>query len=272
MHAADRRISEAMASLRTLVEREGTRVEIDYLTHEPRYRRTLARVLELAAPGSVVLDIGSHFLHLSFLLRQLGYRVIGLDVPDFVEPFRERARRFEIENHAEARFERGEFLRGAESSIDFVLFCEIQEHITFNPVLFWKRIYELLRVGGKIYLTTPNSVNTWQVLSNLKRSVLLQGSGLSIEAILGTVTYGHHWKEYSGSELRELFARLSPDFETQIEYYSLREPEPWTDAKSIARDIVRRASSRVPALREELEAVVTLKAKTRWVAQPPSYL
>lgn len=270
--STDPRIEDAIGSLRALVARGGNAHELAYLDHEPRYRRTLARVLELAPPGAAILDVGSHYLHLAVMLRELGYRVIGLDVPEFVEPMRARAKQFDIQNHADSQVQLGEFLAGREASLDFVLFCEIQEHITFNPVRFWQRIYELLRVSGVIYLTTPNSMSAWQALSNIKRSLLLQGSGLPVDAIVSGVTYGCRWKEYSASELRELFALLSPDFDVRVQFYNLREPEPWTDPKSAMRALVHRVAARVPSLRDELEAVITLTGHTRWLARPPAYI
>jgi 2-polyprenyl-6-hydroxyphenyl methylase/3-demethylubiquinone-9 3-methyltransferase len=267
-------IDAAISAMRELVRAGGNGCDIDYWHHEPRYRRTLRRVCELVPPGSTILDVGSHYLHLSSVLSLLGYHVLAMDVPEFAQdPFiRARAQKFGIDNHSVARLDGGEFLAGRENAIDFVLFCEIQEHITFNPVRFWKRIYELLSIGGRIYMTTPNGMNTWQVLSNLKRLILLQGAGPSIPSILGNVTFGHHWKEYSGPEIRELFALLSPDFSVEISFFEMHKPSAWTSAKALVRDLTQRTSALVPSLRDQIEAVITLTGRTSWLATPPEFI
>jgi 2-polyprenyl-6-hydroxyphenyl methylase/3-demethylubiquinone-9 3-methyltransferase len=79
---------------------------------------------------------------------------------------------------------------------DVVVFTEILEHITFTPVLFWRRIYKLLKVGGSIYLTTPNALTPWKMLHVVKRLVTQNGVGITTPEIFHTVTFGHHWKEF----------------------------------------------------------------------------
>jgi hypothetical protein len=50
-----------------------------WATHELRFHRTVQRVTEIAPRGIRVLDVGSHYLHLSAVLRLLGYEVWALD-------------------------------------------------------------------------------------------------------------------------------------------------------------------------------------------------
>jgi SAM-dependent methyltransferase len=262
---------QVFARLREAVMQGGNANDIAYLAHERRYLRTLARVMELLPRGATVLDVGSHYLHQAALLSSLGYRVIGMDVSAFAElaAIKARAQQFGIQNLAVERFEDGDFLHGMDDQIDLVLFCEIQEHITFNPVRFWRRIYELMRVGGKIFLTTPNSMRLWHVVSIIKRALLREGVGIPVHTILGSVTYGHHWKEYSAREIVELFSRLSPDFEVAIDFYHDRPFERWTGLKAAVRDASRRVATRLGPLSEEIEAVVTLRERSTWLIEPP---
>lgn len=266
-------IDRAFAKVKREIEREGGSQEIIYFGHEPRYRRNIKRIVELTFPGATLLDIGSHYLHQAAILSEVGYHVLGMDVAEFagVERIKKRAQLFNIQNTIVDRFDRGDFLNGYEDQIDLVVFSEIQEHITFNPIRFWRRIYHLLKIGGKIFLTTPNSLTAWKMASTVKRLLLLRGSGITVEGILGTVTYGHHWKEYSAYELRRLFQVLSPDFDVSITAYELRPFEKWTGLKAGLRDIVRRTSAIFPLFQEELEAVITLRGRSAWHADPPDY-
>jgi SAM-dependent methyltransferase len=270
---SDSEIDAALSRLHRVIQAEAGAQETGYFEHESRYRRSLRSIRELAPKGSAVLDVGSHFLHQAGALSLIGYDVVGLDAPAFAanEQMKRRAAEFGIRNFAVEQLELGEFLPGFENSFDVVVFCEIQEHIAFNPIRFWRRVYELLKVGGKIYLTTPNGVRVWQVASVLKRALLFRGTGLQVPDILQTVTYGHHWKEWSAAEIEELFTRLSPDFQVVTQHYQLRPFERWTGIKPTLRDIVRRTAALVPSLREELEVVVTLTGRTSWRATPPEY-
>jgi SAM-dependent methyltransferase len=156
---------------------------------------------------------------------------------------------------------RGDFLRDERDEYDAVVFCEILEHVTFNPVRFWRRVYDLLRPGGCVYLTTPNSLRLTNVLKTLARLLVRRGVGIPVNEILGYVTYGHHWKEYSAAELREYFAILSPDFVTEIRYADF-----FVGERSVGR-LVARAAGVVPGLRPHIEAVVRLPTKTEWRAE-----
>ena len=146
-----------------------------------------------------------------------------------------------------------------------VVFCEILEHITFNPVRFWRRVYDLLRPGGFIYLTTPNSLRLTNTLKTAFRLGARRGVGIPLEEIFGHVTYGHHWKEYSASELVDYFGRLSPDFRVETRYVDFGlEGRAWSAP-------IRLFGGILPPFRPHLEAVVRIPAKTTWIAREKGY-
>ena len=272
-------IDSAFCLVKQEIERNGGAQDLGYFGHEARYRRTIGKILELVSPGATILDVGSHFLHQAEVLSYLGYRVLGMDVPEFadLQQIKNRALKFNIHNCVVDRFDRGDFLAGYEDQIDLVVFTEIQEHITFNPIQFWHRIWQLLKIGGKIYLTTPNSLTVWKIASACKKMLLLKGIGIGIEDILRAVTYGHHWKEYSAYELRLLFEMLSPDWSIEITPYDLTplgSGSKWEDLKGLkprVREIVRRTSSLMPRFKEQLEAVITLRQRSVWQTKSPDY-
>jgi 2-polyprenyl-6-hydroxyphenyl methylase/3-demethylubiquinone-9 3-methyltransferase len=266
-------VDEALSAIDNLNSSFTKSSYLYYREHRCRYERTLRRIKQTVPKGSRILDVGSHFLHQSMLLKLLGYEVVGIDVSEFSnhDSVKNLAREFEITNCCVNDISKGDFLLNYERQFDCILFCEIQEHITFNPISFWRRAYDLLKDNGIIYITTPNSLSLYKLLAHCKRIVLLQGVGISIPEILFTVTYGHHWKEYSGYEMKTLFQTLSPDFCVELQYYRIKYWEKWGGLKSIIRDLIRRFANIIPVFREEIEVIVTCKRHNIWSIEEPKY-
>jgi SAM-dependent methyltransferase len=123
-------------------------------------------------PGSRILDIGAHCLHNAFLYVNDGHRLTCIDVPMLMnlEAFRRCASAMEVETIACRRLDLGEvFSSIPENSFDLVLLCEVLEHLAFNPITMWKEIYRVLRPGGRIIVSTPNSLH----LPKLRRRLRL---------------------------------------------------------------------------------------------------
>lgn len=271
-------VLNALSTVRTDVEQCGNAFDQRYFTlHEERFARSAQRLLDLlpAARSGALLDIGSHYLHLSSLLTLLDYKVTGVDVAEFTQlPFvQERAQKFGLAN-SELRpgaLAAGDILGEARGRFDGVIFCEILEHITFNPIRFWRRIYDLLRVNGIIYITTPNGLQLLAVLGAIWNAASLKRRGIRVDHIFSNVTYGHHWKEYGAGEIREYFARLSPDFDVAVHGFSFRDsPGRDTDAGPM-KAALRRLGNATGPLAENLEAVVRLRSRTAWRAVPPTF-
>lgn len=94
--------------------------------HRSRMIETCAKVFSLCPPGSRVLDLGSHLLHVAILLSASGYRVEGIDVPYFSRSSLaiERLHKYCIKNHSCDDFSRGDFLAGDLGQFDLVLLLE----------------------------------------------------------------------------------------------------------------------------------------------------
>jgi SAM-dependent methyltransferase len=260
-------VDEAMTALTRLVaeQRGGDQGYFESQGH--RFRHAVARLQRLHPTPCRVLDIGSHYLHQAALLRLLGHDVVGVDVPvfataDFVV---ERSRRLGIENVVITSMEEGDFLQGGghEGTFDIVVFTAVLEHITFNPVRFWRRIYELLSDKGLIYLTTPNSLRPAAILNHLLRLVTFKGLGLPVEDVLNTVTYGHHWKEYSSREIKEYFRLISPDFTVSTNWYND------APASQSLLGTLARTAGVLPFFRPAIEGVASLSGKTGTLASVP---
>jgi len=262
----------AIAELRRMISDSKSSADAEYFNfHEQRFRRSVSRLLELLMPGATVLDIGSHYLHQGALLKVAGgsHTIIGADVAAFTELdfVRARARQLGIANVTITDLASGQL--GVElgpDSLDCVVFCEIIEHITFNPMTFWRAVYDLLKPGGFVYITTPNSLRLANVLKTLARAASLSGIGIPLQEIFQHVTYGHHWKEYSAAEMKAYFAALSPDFSVTVTSYPGLCPGPEGNgfkrfAKNAFASSIRRLGNLGAICREQLEVVVRLHQK-----------
>lgn len=188
-------------------------------THYRRYLQTRTFALSEVPTGKHlrILDIGSHWLHNAFFYANQGHQLIVMDAPITLEipAVREAARMMDAEIRPTIRMEKADGLVDMPAdSVDMVLFCEVIEHLAFNPIPFWKQIYRVLKAQGRIIVTTPNAFYFRGLDSRLDRIMRGECFGLPVAQILATGTYGHHWKEFTLGELQEYFTMLSSDFDT----------------------------------------------------------
>lgn len=188
--------------------------------HWSRFQSTYEFAMAPVDPSARldILDVGCHWLHNALLYARAGHRLTCIDGSALVEHTSviAAAERMAARLLPMRRMETGDGLRAlADNSIDLVLFCEIIENIAFNPIPFWKEIYRILRPGGRIVITTPNAFYHRSIDTQMNRLLSGRGGfGITVNDIMATGTYGHHWKEYSLPELRDYFAKLSRDFDT----------------------------------------------------------
>lgn len=192
--------------------------------HLPRFLDTKSRFVSSwdRNRGVRVLDVGAHWLHQSLLYAQDGFDVVALDMPVTfdIPSVRAVAEQNAIKLLAEEDLSTARSLDAiGDHSVDIVLFTEIIEHITFNPVQMWKQIYRVMKPGGRIVITTPNYYSARGRAWDLKRFCSGFGGGLEALDILRMRTYAHHWKEYSMREVIYYFCVLSPDFNTVCAQY-----------------------------------------------------
>lgn len=230
-------------------------------------------VTKLCKPGATVLDIGSHFLHSSLLLSLLGYKVVSMDVAAFWDlPYiQERANQFKLQPVVENNLEVLASLKDHQGSFDLILFTEIFEHITFNPVNFWKRVQSLTKENGFIYITTPNSLTLSAIFKTLYNLLTFKGIGIDIPDVLNTVTYGHHWKEYSSREIKAYFFQLNEGFKVSINKFAYKPSANKPSLKNKIRGLLTTIGNSIPVFKEGLEVVVKVDKSSPWKIEPPKY-
>lgn len=188
---------------------------------------------------SVIADIGAHWLHQAFFFATSGHRVSAFDVPTTMtrDNVKAQARLLQIDLNAVSNLEKPEFQNHESSTFDAILFFEIIEHITFNPIRMWSEIFRIAKPGAKIFVSTPNAMHHERLLERL---TALEGDleyGIALEDIFRVGTYGHHWKEYSITELRRYFGRFEPSFRITDEFFFSNRPdteERWRHTEHLA--------------------------------------
>lgn len=246
-----------------------------YLRHHfQRFADTKQRFLSRwdRKRGNRLLDIGAHWLHQSLLYAIDGFEVTALDLPITFEManVRSLAQAHSIVLLPNPDLAQATALRSIpDDSFDVVLFTEIIEHITFNPVAMWREIYRVMKPGARIVVTTPNYYalrgRTWRWGRFLKRF----GGGIDVLDILSRHTYAHHWKEYSLRELIYYFCVLSPDFmclnPAHVEEYSpgyLPVAAAW---------FARSLEKAVPILRPDVYLEIELVRKDKGIVIEPHW-
>ncbi len=267
-------VEEALSKLEKIVLSAGIENDITYFHyHKQRFRKMAETVSRILPTGGIVLDIGSHYLHSSLLLQFLGYQVVSMDVSEFweLDYIRQRAAEHQLTPVVENQLEHLASLNHESEKYDLILFTEIFEHITFNPIAFWKRVHTLLKDKGKIYLTTPNSITLYAIVKTLFNVITGRGIGMDVKAIFPTVTYGHHWKEYSASEIKTYFNMLNDGFRLDIQKFQYKPTENTHHWKASLRVLLTKISNTIPFFKEAMEVVVTVHKSYPWKVIPPIY-
>jgi SAM-dependent methyltransferase len=98
-----------------------------------------------------------------------------------------------------------------EKKFDVILFCEVLEHLTNDPLLALLRIKNSLKKDGILVLTTPN-VNRLENISKM-----IAGSNV-YDPYSGYGVYGRHNREYNKHELFLLLSHCG--FEIEVMFTS----------------------------------------------------
>jgi len=84
-----------------------------------------------------------------------------------------------------------------DDHFDFVLFCEVLEHLTTDPLRALMELKRVLKPGGSMVLTTPNAVRLENVIA------FIEGRNM-YDPYSAYGPYGRHNREYTRHELHQL--------------------------------------------------------------------
>jgi 2-polyprenyl-6-hydroxyphenyl methylase/3-demethylubiquinone-9 3-methyltransferase len=273
LHPSEQEIILALQKVEGIVRATDNKSDLSYFNfHKRRYLRMAMSIASKLQVGASVLNIGSHYLHTSLLFKFIGYEVSSMDVGFFwdLDFVKERGTTYDLLEIIENDLETFKSHTNISDKYEVVLFAEILEHITFNPVFFWKTVYSILKPGGIIYISTPNSLNLYNIARTLGRIITIRGVGLPIGSIFANVTYGHHWKEYSAREIRKYFQMLSNDFHVSTSFYHYREPND-TGFSSAVFSFLSAIGNWFHFMSDEIEAIVTVEKSGNWKIESPDY-
>ncbi len=183
---------------------------IKYL--EGDYRRFLYTLSLIPAGTGRLMEIGANPYYMSMLIRK--YTQYELHCSNYFGDGlqREGVQYMVNSNNDKIEFKFKHFnIEDEESpypnhSFDVVLFCEVIEHLTKDPMQALLNAKKALKQNGHLILTTPNVAR----LENVSK--LMAGANI-YDPYSGHGTYGRHNREYNKRELYLLLTHLGFDIE-----------------------------------------------------------
>ncbi len=245
--------------------------------HKNRFKRfdqfldSLNQRIPNSSENIKILEVGSHYLHTSILLANRSFDVDAMDVEEFwkLEFVKARAEKYALNSIVENDISRLQSFQDIYDKYDLIVFTEILEHITFNPILFWKLIYQILKPGGLIYISTPNAFALPSYVRAIKNTLGRKSIGITVDDIFSKVTYGHHWKEYSAKEIKKYFETLSPDFSVEVNPYKYKSYD--LKPPFLMFKLLSKLGNMTKIFADDLEVIVSLKQKNKWGMEEPIY-
>ena len=260
-------VKRALLNVERIVKNHGDNKALtSYYLEFWRRALILELVTKYCPKDSVVVDLGASPFILSCALKLMGYDVIAYDYdPDrylnIAKAFNVKVVKCDLER---------ECLNLENGSVDCVVFSEVIEHI--NPYYVSHTLAEInrvLRLGGKLILSTPN------VASLFRRVKLLMGK---------QPIYRFHVKEYTKSEveclLRNSGFKILESFYSEVNDLHFVEANPCDYLRIDGyHDLIRillRRPSRTNLLRAIafplVKAIPTLRMNIVVVAEKTVYL
>jgi 2-polyprenyl-3-methyl-5-hydroxy-6-metoxy-1,4-benzoquinol methylase len=116
----------------------------------PQWKEELERYISEYGIKKNILDVGCGFGHFVLLLQQRSNFVVGID--SNVEIVKFGKKKLSIKNILVSD---GTSLPFKENSFEWVIANQVLEHIT-EPAKFLQEIQKILKLHGRLFLTTPN--------------------------------------------------------------------------------------------------------------------
>lgn len=211
-------------------------------THAARFSDDLKNIVPGLQRFSEILEIAPYTGWVSIQLRKMGYAVSIVQSEHDQRRFQKRFDHYGITSRT-ALFP-SERIPYPPESFDMVIFCEILEHFSFNPVPTLLQIRDVLKPDGLLYLTTPNQAT----LRNALKLVAGRPINESMSSFItipdhatydpeAHLNYGLHWREYTMGELCALLQATGFRIRTRrFRMYPVQQG----NRGGLARDMLRR--------------------------------
>lgn len=176
---------------------------------EDCFRRLLVTLSLVPGGEGRVLELGANPYFFTMLLKR--FRRYELELTNFFGGRGENVQRLRNESTGESHeFRYREFnieeddFPYPDGHFDGVLYCEILEHLTRDPIAVFAEIHRVLKPGGWLVVTTPNVAR--------RQNLLRLARGRNIyDPYSGYGPYGRHNREYTADELRQLLTNTGFD-------------------------------------------------------------
>lgn len=189
-----------------------------YKSQRHRLQRDIG-VVEGFEPDGHLLEIGGAPFLISAAIKRMGRTLTTLDAAP--ERFAALIEKEGLDVRA-CDVEQQDF-PVEDHSIDYVLFCEVFEHLRIHPLETLRKIKKALKPGGTMLLSTPNLYG----YPAMKRYLLGQGSTTNSPVYefskLDEIGHMGHIREYAPNEIR-LFLQNAGFEVTDFEYRWMNPP------------------------------------------------
>ena len=154
-----------------------------YLGHRERFARTLSLIPAADGNGSA-LEIGATAFFQVTLHCLFGYGFVAgteqnTDISRKLYRKPIRLADLEVENLTLSIDVESDIFPFADGSLDFVMCCEVIEHLDVDPMFMIAEINRVLRPEGRLLLTTPNACSSrsvWKILQGYRPHFHMQYS------------------------------------------------------------------------------------------------
>jgi SAM-dependent methyltransferase len=198
--------------------------------HMQRFHITLRMLGRISAPGMRVIDVGSYGSLVPALKEVLGLTRIVITTPrQKNRPASEDTCLADARNgeqfpfHAD-RFDLEEPFPYSDETFDIVIFTEVLEHLSVDPMHSLAEINRITKPGGWILLSTPSCTSAKSVIR------ILRGSNPNCYPVYTKQpSRDRHNREYTPWEVRQLLAACGYEVTTfdTIDVYSDQSPAWW---------------------------------------------
>jgi SAM-dependent methyltransferase len=148
--------------------------------HESRFRKTL----EFIPPGAAGLEIGATTFFQVALRQAFGYERVsafsfsGNIAEKSIEKYYSVGS-LSVSNRTYSIDVESELFPFADGDLDFILCCEVIEHLDVDPMFMMFEMNRVLKKGGHVLITTPNACsarNLWKIAQGYRPHFFMQYS------------------------------------------------------------------------------------------------